>query len=179
MKDRLHLHLHTQPQSNTGIDLLALSNKLGIQENVSFSYGGWRSSGWSEEALCRLYNLSNVGVIASSSEGFGLPILESMVCGKPVIATDCTSMTELIGTDQPIKTTNQRGLLAKIGDSDLISADITRQLVDISDLSSKMKDIYTNKELRKKCSENCLEFAKPYTWNQIALKWDKLIREMK
>jgi len=180
MKDRLHLHLHTQPQSNTGINILTLLNKFGIQDNVSFSYNGWRSSGGSEEALCRLYNLSDVGVTASSSEGFGLPILESMVCGKPVIATDCTSMTELIGIDQPqTKTTNQRGLLAKIGDNDLISAEITRQLVDISDLSTKMKEIYTNKELRKKCSENCLEFVKPYTWNQIALKWDKLIREMK
>ncbi len=173
MKDKLHLHLHTQPQSSTGINLFVLINKLGIQNNVSFSYGSQSSSGWSEEALCRLYNLSDVGVTSSSSEGFGLPILESMVCGKPQIATDCTSMTELIGKDD-----NKRGLLAKIGGSDLISAEITRQFVDISDLSTKMKEMYKNKELRESTSKNCLEFVKPYTWNQIALKWDKLIKEM-
>ncbi len=102
-----------------------------------------------------------------------LPILESMACGIPQVTPDCTSMTELIGNLE-----NKRGLLAKIGDSDLISAEITRQLVDISDLSTKMKEMYTNKELRKKCSENCLEFVKPYTWNQLAVKWDKLIKEL-
>ncbi len=181
MKDKLHLHLHTQPQSNTGINLLALASKLGIQENVSFSYGDFRSSGWSEEAICRLYNVADVAVTASSSEGFGLPILESMACGIPQVTPDCTSMTELVGKDQSTTmkiTTDQRGLLAKIGDSDLISAEITRQLVDISDLSTKMKEMYTNKELREKCSENCLEFVKPYTWNQLAVKWDKLITEL-
>ena len=97
-----------------------------------------------------------------------------MACGIPQVTPDCTSMTELVGNNP----SEQRGLLAKIGDSDLISVEITRQLVDISDLSIKMKEIYTNKELRKKCSENCLEFVKPYTWNQLAVKWDKLIKEM-
>jgi len=97
-----------------------------------------------------------------------------MACGICQIAPDCTSMTELIGKDDKDK----RGLLAKIGDSDLISAEITRQLVDISDLSTKMKEMYTNKKLREKFSENCLEFVKPYTWNQLAVKWDKLIREL-
>jgi len=173
-KDRLHLHLHTQPQSNTGINLLTLSSKLGIENNVSFSYGGFRSSGWSEECLCQLYNISDVNATASSSEGFGLPLIESMACGIPQVAVDCTSMSELVGNKD-----DKRGLLAKIGDSDLISAEITRQLVDISDLSIKMKEMYTNKKLRETCSENCIEFVKPYTWNQLALKWDKLIREIK
>ncbi len=182
LKDRLHLHLHTQPQSNTGINLLVLASKLGIENNISFSYGGFRSSGWSEEALCRLYNIADVNVTASSSEGFGLPFIESMACGIPNIAPDCTSMTELISTQQTNNSSkeqiSQRGLLAKIGNNDLISAEITRQLVDISDLSSKMKELYTNKKLRESLSENCIEFVKPYTWNQIALKWDKLIKDM-
>lgn len=174
MKDRLHLHLHCQPQSNTGLDLLEISNRLGIQNNVSFSYGTWRSSGWSEEALSRLYNMSNVFVSSTSSEGFGLTHLESMACGIPNIAPDCTSLTELIGNKE-----DKRGLLAKINDFDMIIDMTSRQLCDISDLSSKMKELYSNKELREKCSENCLKFVEPYTWNQLALKWDKLIREMK
>jgi len=173
MKDRLHLHLHCLPQSNTGLDLLELSNRLNIQENVSFSYGTWRSSGWSEEALCRLYNLADVSVSATSSEGFGLPIIESMSCGIPQIAPDCTSLTELIDNKE-----DKRGLLAKINDSDMIIDMTSRQLVDIIDLSIKMKEMYTNKKLRETCSKNCLEFVKPHTWNQIVLKWDKLLKEM-
>lgn len=174
MKDRIHLHLHCQPQSPTGLDLLELCNRLKIQDNVSFSYGTWRSSGWSEQALSILYNLADVHVSTTSSEGFGLTHLESMACGIPNIAPDNTSITELIGKDD-----NKRGLLAKISDSDMIIDMTSRQLVDISDLSLKMKEIYINKELREKCSKNCLEFVKPHTWSQIALKWDKIIREIK
>ncbi len=174
MKDRLHLHLHCQPQSNTGLDLLELCNRLNIQHNVSFSYGTWRSSGWSEEALSRLYNMSDVFVSSTSSEGFGLTHLESMACGIPNIAPDCTSLTELIGNDKK----EQRGLLAKINDSDMIIDMTSRQLVDISDLSSKMKEMYTNKELRETTSKNCLKFVEPYTWTEIAKKWDKIIKEM-
>ena len=174
MKDRLHLHLHCQPQSNTGIDLLEISNRLGIQDNISFSYGTYRSSGWSEEALNILYNLADVAVTASSSEGYCLPILESMACGISQVAPDCTSMTELIGKNDKDK----RGLLAKIGDSDMIIDMTSRQLVDITDLSTKMKELYNNKELRETCSKNCLKFVQPYTWSNLAKKWDNLIKEM-
>jgi len=180
IKDRLHLHLHCLPQSNTGLDLLELCNRLRIQENVSFSYGSWRSSGWSENALSILYNLSDVGVSATSSEGFGLPIIESMTCGIPQIAPNCTSLTELIG-DKILENSTQigqRGLLAKINDSDMIIDMTSRQIVDIADLSVKMKEMYSNKELREICSKNCLKFVQPHTWSNIAKKWDKLLKEM-
>lgn len=174
LKDRIHLHLHCQPQSSTGIDLLELCNRLKIQENVSFSYGTYRSSGWSENALSVLYNSADVFVSSTSSEGFGLTHLESMACGIPNIAPDCTSLTELIGNEDDI-----RGLLAKISDFDMIVDMTTRQLVDISDLSIKMKEMYNNKELRERCSENCLDFVESYTWELITKKWNKVITEMK
>jgi glycosyltransferase involved in cell wall biosynthesis len=175
MKDRIQLHLHTNPQSSTGLDLLELCNRLNIQDNVSFSYGTWRSSGWSENALSILYNLADVHVSATSSEGYGLCHLESMACGIPNISPDCTSLTELIGTNKD----DQRGILAKINDSDMIIDMTSRQLVDISDLSTKMKEIYINKELRETCSKNCLKFVQPHTWENITKKWNKLIRGMK
>ena len=180
MKDRLHLHLHCLPQSNTGLDLLELANRLNIQENISFSYGTWRSSGWSEEALSRLYNMADVFVSATSSEGMGLCHIESMACGIPQIAPNCTSLTELISDKVSENSTQigQRGLLAKISDSDIIPDMTSRQLVDITDLSLKMKEMYSNKELRETCSKNCLKFVQPHTWSNIAKKWDNLLKEM-
>ncbi len=70
LRDRTHLHLHSLPISIRGINLIKVVDDLGIKNNISFSYGTFRSSGWSEEGLNILYNLADVNVSASSSEGF-------------------------------------------------------------------------------------------------------------
>ncbi len=70
LKDKTHLHLHTLPISIQGINLIKVIQDLGINDNVSFSYGTFGSSGWSEEGINCLYNISDVNVSASSSEGF-------------------------------------------------------------------------------------------------------------
>lgn len=47
--------------------------------------------------LILLYNLARVYVQPSFAEGFGLPVLEAMACGCPVIASDTSSLSEIIG----------------------------------------------------------------------------------
>lgn len=49
------------------------------------------------EDLISLYNLSCVFVYPSLSEGFGLPPLEAMACGCPVVVSDATSLPEVVG----------------------------------------------------------------------------------
>lgn len=49
-----------------------------------------------EELVC-LYNLAELFVFPSLYEGFGLPILESMTCGTPVIASNTSSIPEVAG----------------------------------------------------------------------------------
>src|SRR5262249_13712666 len=39
----------------------------------------------------------SVFVYPSLYEGFGLPTLEAMTCGAPVVAADCTSLPEILG----------------------------------------------------------------------------------
>lgn len=70
LRDRTMLHMHCKPMSINGVNLIKEVAKLGISENVIFSYGSSRSNAWTEEAICRLYNTFDCNVSASSSEGF-------------------------------------------------------------------------------------------------------------
>ena len=51
----------------------------------------------SQEDLVNLYNLSNLFVLPSLYEGFGLPILEAFACGTPVACSNVSSMPEVGG----------------------------------------------------------------------------------
>ncbi len=177
LKDRTVLHLHTKPIAIDGINLIKVIQDLDMNNNVIFSYGNHRSSGWTEQAVNILYNTFDVNVSASSSEGYGLPILESMVCGKPNIGPDCSSFTELIGNDKD-KNKN-RGLLANIESWQMIQDSSERALVNEADLSNQMKEIYQNKDMYKIYSKNAAEWAKQYTWDKICDEWDKLLKTIK
>lgn len=72
-----------------------------------------------DEDLVALYNLCRLFVFPSWHEGFGLPVLEAMRCGAPVIGANRSSIPEVIGwddalfdpySDQSIATAMERGL---------------------------------------------------------------------
>lgn len=175
LKDRTILHLHVMPMAINGINLIKVIQDLGIQDSVIFSYGTYRSSAWTESAMNILYNTFDVNVSASSSEGFGLPILESMACGIPNIGPNCSSFKELIGEDEKTR----RGLLATIIDWQMIQDGSIRALVNEGDLAHQMKIMYQDGELRKHCSKNATKFVQDYTWNKICQQWDSLLKTMK
>jgi glycosyltransferase involved in cell wall biosynthesis len=56
----------------------------------------------SDEALMHLYSSCFAYVFPSLHEGFGLPALEAMACGAPVIASNCTSIPEVVGMDEAL-----------------------------------------------------------------------------
>jgi glycosyltransferase involved in cell wall biosynthesis len=49
-----------------------------------------------QDLMC-LYRACHAYVFPSLHEGFGLPVLEAMACAAPVIASDCTSIPEVVG----------------------------------------------------------------------------------
>jgi glycosyltransferase involved in cell wall biosynthesis len=63
----------------------------GIGEHVRFLHHV------SNDDLIMLYNAASFFVFPSRYEGFGLPILEAMACGAPVIAANNSSIPEVAG----------------------------------------------------------------------------------
>lgn len=55
-----------------------------------------------DEEMLYLYNLCNLFIFPSWSEGFGLPPLEAMACGAAVIAANATSLPEVIGLNEAL-----------------------------------------------------------------------------
>lgn len=65
--------------------------KLGIQDSVHLL------TDVDDRKLCRLYNKATALVYPSLYEGFGIPLLEAMACGCPVVASRIPSTIEVAG----------------------------------------------------------------------------------
>ncbi|MES2088067.1 MAG: glycosyltransferase family 4 protein [Patescibacteria group bacterium] len=70
---------------------LALAEKLGIRDRLKYIVGEF-----SDEFMLGLMNLCDIYVAPSRSEGFGLPLVEAQMCGKPVITIAATAAQETI-----------------------------------------------------------------------------------
>lgn len=70
-----------------------------IKDIIVKNAGDIRHLGYvTDEDLPRLYNLASLFVFTSLYEGFGLPALEAMACGCPVLSSNVTSLPEVCGT---------------------------------------------------------------------------------
>lgn len=88
-----HLVMHTNPgPQEGGWDLPKLIRFLGIADHVDMTTG---KLDFSSPEMAVLYNSFDVLLLASASEGFGIPILEAQACGVPVIVHNFAAMSEL------------------------------------------------------------------------------------
>lgn len=120
-------------------DVLALPQRLGVGERVRFT-------GFIEDAdLPALYTLAKVLAFPSWYEGFGLPVLEAMACGTPVVAADNSSLPEVVG---------EGGLLVDAADLQAWAEVLARLLTD--------------KDLRARLRAASREQAQHFTWAESA-----------
>ena len=90
--------LVTREWNPAGARLRDYAQELGIQQHFILMERGMQF-----KQLWGLYAMSDVFLLASKSEGLGMPILEAMSVGIPVVATNCTAISELLA--------DERGLL--------------------------------------------------------------------
>ena len=91
------------------------------------------------------YNAADLFVYPSLYEGFGLPPLEAMACGTPVVTSNTSSLPEVVGDS---------GLLVDPTDAEEIAQAMQRLLTD-----SSLQDELTNKGLER---------ARAFTWQRTA-----------
>lgn len=83
---------------NHGVNLLDLARAHGIpSEALCASDQLAMHLGIPQEIVAGVYNAFDVLCMPSLGEGFGIPLIEAQACGCPVITTDWTAMTELVG----------------------------------------------------------------------------------
>ncbi|XOU94741.1 MAG: glycosyltransferase family 4 protein [Candidatus Kerfeldbacteria bacterium] len=102
-----------------------------------------------------LYKLAKAFVYPSFYEGFGLPVLEAMAAGCPVITSNSTSLPEVA----------QKAAL----------------LVDphnIEEIYKAMNDIIINIELRRTLVNNAFSHIEKFNWNNTANQMIKLFKEV-
>jgi len=106
--------------------------------------------------LLKTLNESDVGIAASSYEGFGFPLVEMIATGLPVIVSDKASLPELAG-DAGLKFNSD----------------------DVSDLKEKMKELIKNHALREKLANNSkVRRDAFFGWDEYAKKLEDLFAEI-
>lgn len=95
--------------------------------------------------LSPLYSEASMFVYPSLYEGFGLPPLEAMQCGTPVITSNTSSLPEVVG-----------------------DAAVTISPTDTDALADGMLKIYTDPTFRLQLSEKSLQRAKLFSWGKCA-----------
>lgn len=111
-----------------------------------------------QEQLVSTYNRCDLFISASRLEGFGLSVAEAMACEKPVVATNCSSLPELI-------VDGKGGLLCQINNVKDYAKKI-RYLAEDDELRQKMGSFNRKRVIEKfEISRMVKEYIKVYELN--------------
>lgn len=116
-----------------------LIHQLKLEGQVVFLYSV------PEEDLPVIYSLADLFIYPSLYEGFGIPILEAMSCGTPVITSNLSSMPEVAG-----------------------DAALLVDPTNTEDLTKAMYQVLNNDTLRNKLTRDGLERVKYFSWEKTS-----------
>lgn len=141
---RRHLTLTPQlviagPEGWLMDDFLSSISALGLEDRIKFT--GYVS----DQDLTALYSSCLAFIYPSIYEGFGLPPLEAMACGAPVITSDIPVLRETVGTA-----------------ACLVAPANKRQL------AQALMNVIEDKSYRERLSLDGLEHSKRFSWDRTA-----------
>lgn len=114
---------------------LEMIDTLGLQKNVQLV------GSISSERINELYNIADVLLFPSKAEGFGMPPLEAMAAGCPVVCSNATSLPEVVG-----------------------DAALMHVPSDIEAFVSSISHIISNQAFREALIEKGLARAQEFSW---------------
>ena len=106
-----------------------------------------------EQALW--YSSAHIFAYPSLYEGFGLPLLEAMACGTPVVASGSSSLPEVVG-----------------------DAGILVSPTDPYELSAALRELLASDERRARLREAGLARARTFSWQRMAVETVQVYREV-
>ncbi len=106
------------------------------------------------EELALLMGAAEIFAFVPYFEGFGIPLVEAMRCGTPILAGDRTSLPEVAG-----------------------DAALYCDPFNVEDISTKMSELANNEKLRKELSTKGLERSTLFSWDKAAEKVWNVIKD--
>ncbi len=100
-----------------------------------------------DEELLALYNTCKFFIMPSLYEGFGLPPLEAMACGAPVIVSNRSSLPEVVG-----------------------EAALLVDPYSVEEMTAKMNILLRQVEVRKELEKKSLAQVQKFSWRETAAK---------
>ncbi|BBD67492.1 putative glycosyltransferase [Nostoc commune NIES-4072] len=120
-------------------EINSLASKLEINKSIILT------NYVTDEELRALYSTCSLFVFPSFYEGFGLPLLEAISCGAPAIASNSSSLPEILGSDE-----------------------LLFDPYSPSDMARIMQKVLSDENLRKKISDNALLQSAKFSWKYVA-----------
>ncbi len=129
--------------------IFARVQALGLEDRVIFTQY------IASEDMCALMSGALAFTFPSLYEGFGMPPLEAMACGTPVLVSDAASLPEVTGNS---------AVIVRAEDTDSITQGLVR--------------LATDADLRRRLSQEGLARAKTFTWERSAGMLYDIYREV-
>ena len=129
--------------------IFELTQRLGLEDSVRFP--GFVP----DDDLPLWYSSAAVFAFPSRYEGFGLPLLEAMACGAPVVSSNASSLPEVVG---------DAGLMVDPS--------------DVEGLCSALRQILEDEPLRQALSVTGRARARTFSWRRVAAETVQVYREV-